>query len=128
LVRAFASASVPRVTVILRKAYGGAYIAMNAKSLGADMAFAWPQAEIGIIGARAAAKIVHRRELAVARDAACTLDRLASRYARHHLSPVEAARMGLIDSVIEPRGTREVVATALSQASRRPFRGAPLEV
>jgi acetyl-CoA carboxylase carboxyltransferase component len=117
LVRAFASASVPRVTVILRKAYGGAYIAMNAKSLGADMTFAWPQAEIGIIGARAAAKIVHRRELAVARDAARTLDRLASLYARHHLSPLAAARIGLIDSVIEPRRTREVVATALTQAS-----------
>jgi acetyl-CoA carboxylase carboxyltransferase component len=122
LVRAFAAARVARVTVILRKAYGGAYIAMNAKSLGADMAVAWPRAEIGIIGARAAAKIVHRRELAAAPNPADTLDVLAARYARNHLSPSAAARLGLIDAVIEPRRTREVVARALTQAVRPPDR------
>ena len=68
LVRAFAAATVPRVTVVLRKAYGGAYITMNSKDLGADLVFAWPDAEIGVMGAQPAVGIIHRRELAAAED------------------------------------------------------------
>ena len=66
LVHAFAQATVPRITVILRKAFGGAFIAMNSKDLGADYVFAWPGAEIGVMGARPAVGVIHRRELAVA--------------------------------------------------------------
>ena len=68
LVHAFAEATVPRVTVILRKAFGGAFITMNSKDLGADYVFAWPQAEIGVMGAKPAVGIIHRRELAAADD------------------------------------------------------------
>jgi acetyl-CoA carboxylase carboxyltransferase component len=113
LVRAFAGASVRRLTVILRKAYGGAYIAMNAKSLGADLVLAWPTAEIGIMGARAASKIVHRRDLAVARNPASRLDRLAAAYAQRHLSPMAAVARGLVDAVIEPARTRDAILAAL---------------
>ena len=66
LVRAFAAATVPRFTVLVRKAYGGAYITMNSKELGADLVLAWPGAEVGVMGSRAAVGILHRRELAVA--------------------------------------------------------------
>ena len=68
LVHAFAEATVPRVTLILRKAFGGAFITMNSKDLGADYVFAWPQAEIGVMGAKPAVGIIHRRELAAAED------------------------------------------------------------
>src|SRR5207302_1265251 len=85
LVHAFAEATVPRVTVIVRKAFGGAFITMNSKDLGADYVFAWPQAEIGVMGARPAVGIIHRRELADADDAEMTRDRLVAEYAEKHL-------------------------------------------
>jgi acetyl-CoA carboxylase carboxyltransferase component len=116
LVRAFAGAGVRRLTVILRKAYGGGYIAMNAKSLGADLVLAWPTAEIGIIGARAAAKIIHRRELAAARYPATQLDRLAGAYAQRHLSPLAARARGLVDAVVEPARTRDAILAGLAGA------------
>jgi acetyl-CoA carboxylase carboxyltransferase component len=117
LVRAFAAAQVPRYTVILRKAYGGAYIAMNAKSLGADLVLAWPGAEIGIMGARAAVQIIYRHEIGRARDRMGRLERLADGYARRHLSPAAALRRGVIDAVIEPTRTRHELAAALSRSA-----------
>ena len=129
LLRAFAGASCSRVTVVLRKAFGGAFITMNSKDLGADAAFAWPTAEIGIMGPRAAVEILHRRQLldspAPEREAAV----LAERYADSHLSPDIAARLGAIDAVIDPAETRPRVAQILldgrsSGVSRsRPFVG-----
>ncbi len=71
LVRAFAAATVPRLTVVLRKAYGGAFITMNSKDLGADLVFAWPTAEIGVMGAQSATGIIHRRELRRRRRPGC---------------------------------------------------------
>jgi acetyl-CoA carboxylase carboxyltransferase component len=113
LVRAFASATVPRVTVILRKAFGGAFITMNSKDLGADAAYSWPAAEIGVMGPRAAVEIIHRRRVRDASSGEREARRLARRYARSHLSPEAALRLGAIDAVIEPADTRSRVTSAL---------------
>ncbi len=113
LVRAFARATVPRVTVILRKAYGGAFIAMNSRGLGADLVFAWPQAEIGVMGAHAATGIIHRREVAAAADPVAARQALAAAYAEEHLGAAVAAAGGFVDAVIDPRETRARVAGAL---------------
>jgi methylmalonyl-CoA decarboxylase subunit alpha len=113
LVHAFAEATVPRVTVILRKAFGGAFITMNSKDLGADYVFAWPQAEIGVMGARPAVGIIHRRELAAADDREATRALLAERYADTHLRPQVAAGAGYVDELIAPADTRARVAWAL---------------
>src|SRR5207302_6495445 len=85
LVRAFAAAKVPKFTVVLRKSYGGAYITMNSRDLGADMVLAWPEAELGIMSARAAVGIVNRRELRVAGDPEGERDRLTEAYSREPL-------------------------------------------
>jgi methylmalonyl-CoA decarboxylase subunit alpha len=105
-VHAFASAGVPRVTLILRKAFGGAYITMNSKDLGADYVFAWPQAQIGVMAARSAVGIIHRRELAAAEDPDAARDQFADRYAETQLCPRAAARTGHIDELIAPAETR----------------------
>lgn len=114
LVRAFAAATVPRVTVVMRKAYGGAYIAMNSRGLGADFVFAWPQAEIGVMGAHPATGIIHRRELAAADDPEATQQALSAAYAEEHLGAEVAAAGGFVDEVIEPRDTRARVAGAFA--------------
>jgi acetyl-CoA carboxylase carboxyltransferase component len=112
LLRAFAQATVPRLTVVLRKAYGGAYITMNSKDLGAHLTFAWPQAELGVMAARQAVGIIHRRELAASPPDA--RDRLADRYADEHLGAIVAAGNGFIDEVIEPAETRQRLAWGLA--------------
>jgi len=119
LLHAFCEATVPRVTVVLRKAFGGAYITMNAKDLGADLAFAWPGAEIGIMGPRQAVGVVRRREIEAAEDPEDLQDRLAAAYADEHLGAAAAARQGFVDEVIEPGETRPRVAAALAMLSRR---------
>jgi acetyl-CoA carboxylase carboxyltransferase component len=113
LVHAFAGATVPRVTVILRKAFGGAFITMNSKDLGADYVFAWPQAQIGVMGAKPAVGIIHRRELAAAPDPDSAREQLAARYAESQLRPQVAAQTGYIDELIAPRETRGRLAWAL---------------
>jgi len=113
LVHAFAQATVPRVTVILRKAFGGAYITMNSKDLGADYVFAWPGAEIGVMGAKPAVGVMHRRELAVAEDPEAERERLAQHYAESQLRPQVAASTGYIDELISPYDTRARLVWAL---------------
>ena len=113
LVHAFAEARVPKVTVVLRKAYGGAFITMNSKDLGADFVFAWPQAEIGVMGARPAVGIIHRRDLAAADDTEASRGRLADAYAETHLRPQVAARDGYVDELIAPAETRGRLSWAL---------------
>jgi acetyl-CoA carboxylase carboxyltransferase component len=108
LLRAFAEARVPRLTVVLRKAYGGAYITMNSKDLGAHLTFAWPQAELGVMAAKQAVGIIHRRESAEARE------RLTEMYADEHLGADVAARNGFIDELIAPSDTRARLAWGLS--------------
>jgi acetyl-CoA carboxylase carboxyltransferase component len=116
LVRAFSAATVPRLTVVLRKAYGGAYITMNAKDLGADLAIAWAGAQIGIMGARSAVQIVHRRELARDPRPKALADDLAVRYAAQHISAARALELGLLDAVIDPSETRSRLVLALALA------------
>jgi acetyl-CoA carboxylase carboxyltransferase component len=114
LVHAFAEATVPKVTVVLRKAFGGAFIAMNARDLGADYVFAWPQAQLGVMGAKQAVTIVKRRDIAAAEDPASAREEFASEYADEHLSAGTAAAEGFIDEVIIPGDTRRRLCEALS--------------
>lgn len=107
--RAFASARVRRVTVTLRQAYGGAYIVMNSRDLGADLSLAWPQAAIGVMGARPAVELMERRAIAAGADAAT----LADAYAAEHLGVEVAAGGGYVDEVIAPAETRARVLEAL---------------
>ena len=111
-VHAFAEAEVPRVTLILRKAFGGAYITMNSKDLGADYVFAWPNAQIGVMAAKSAVGIIHRRDLAAADDPEAERDTLAERYAETQLCPRVAASTGYIDELIAPAETRSRLAWA----------------
>jgi acetyl-CoA carboxylase carboxyltransferase component len=118
LVRAFAAARVPKLTVVLRKSYGGAYITMNSRDLGADLVLAWPEAELGIMSARAAVGIVNRRDLLAADDPEAERARLATAYADEHLRADAAAAAGFIDEIVEPTETRERLAWALRALSR----------
>jgi len=113
LVHAFAEASVPSVTVLLRKAFGGAFIAMNSKALGADYVFAWPDAEVGVMGAEQAVGILNRREIAAAEDPAAHRRRLASAYSSEHLHVQGASADGFVDEVIAPETTRPRIASCL---------------
>jgi acetyl-CoA carboxylase carboxyltransferase component len=117
LLHAFAEAVVPKVTVVLRKAYGGAYICMNSKDLGADLSLAWPDAEIGIMGPKQAVGVVHRRVLAEADDPEAERDRLAAEYADEHVTAAVAASQGFVDELVEPRDTRRRLASALAGLS-----------
>jgi acetyl-CoA carboxylase carboxyltransferase component len=114
LVHAFAESTVPSVTVILRKAFGGAFIAMNSKALGADYVFAWPDAELGVMGAEQAVGILDRREIAAAEDPAAHRRRLARAYAQAHLHVEGASADGFIDEVITPDSTRARIASCLA--------------
>lgn len=118
LLRAFAGASVPRLTVVMRKAFGGAAITMNSRDLGADMVFAWPKAQIGIMAARQAIGIVNRREIEAGSDD--LKDELAGQYEEEHLTAVSAAASGFVDEVIEPHQTRESLSWALKSMAGRP--------
>jgi acetyl-CoA carboxylase carboxyltransferase component len=113
LVHAFAEATVPKVTVVLRKAFGGAFIAMNSRDLGADYVFAWPQAQLGVMGAKQAVTIVNRRDIAAADDPVAARDEFAATYAGEHLSADIAAAEGHVDEVIEPEDTRRRLCEAL---------------
>jgi acetyl-CoA carboxylase carboxyltransferase component len=114
LVHAFAEATVPKLTVVLRKAFGGAFIAMNARDLGADYVFAWPQAQLGVMGAKQAVTIVNRREIAAAEDPVAARDAFADAYADEHLSAATAAAEGYVDEVILPDDTRRRLCEALT--------------
>lgn len=113
LVHAFAEATVPSVTVIVRKAFGGAFIAMNSKALGADYVFAWPGVELGVMGAEQAVGILNRREIAAAEDPGAHRRRLAGSYSSEHLGVDGASADGFVDEVIAPDSTRQRVASCL---------------
>jgi len=125
LIYAYAEATVPLVTVITRKAYGGAYDVMGSKHLGADVILAWPTAQIAVMGAQGAVNILHRRELADADDVDAERTRLIEQYEDMLLNPYLAAERGYIDAVIDPSETRLQVTRALAmlrnkRASRPP--------
>ncbi|XVX20761.1 acyl-CoA carboxylase subunit beta [Actinomycetota bacterium] len=120
LLYAYSAATVPKITVVLRKAYGGAYVAMCSKDLGADRVFAWPTAEIAVMGAEGAAEIVFRKEIKDAEDPASKRQELIEEYRETFSTPYVAAARGLVDDIIEPARTREYIARALEtlQAKR----------
>jgi methylmalonyl-CoA carboxyltransferase large subunit len=111
---AYSAATAPKVTVILRKAYGGAYIAMCSKDLGADRVLAWPTAEVAVMGAEGAAEIVFRKEMDAAEDKNAKRQELISTYREAFANPFVAAGRRLVDDVIEPATTRRALADALS--------------
>ena len=104
---AYSEATVPKVTVILRKAYGGGYIAMNSRHLGADFVFAWPSAEIAVMGPEGAANIIFRKEITSAEDQEAMRQEKVKEYIEKFANPYVAASRGFVDAVIEPRETRE---------------------
>jgi propionyl-CoA carboxylase beta chain len=110
LLYAYAEATVPKLTVITRKAYGGAYIVMGSKKLGADLNFAWPTAQIGVMGAQGAVNILYRRDLAgVAQaggDVEARRQEVIRQYEDELLNPYQAAQLGYVDAVIAPSDTR----------------------
>jgi len=113
LLYAFCEATVPRISIITRKAYGGAYVVMNSKSIGADLAYAWPTAELAVMGSSGAVEIVHRRDLVESDDAHALRSALIEDYEERYATPYIAAARGYVDDVIDPADTRRVVSRAL---------------
>ena len=113
LLYAFSEATVPRLSVITRKAYGGAYVVMNSRGIRADNVFAWPSAEIAVMGAQGAVNVIFRREIAGAEEPEQRRSELISEYEARFNYPYRAAELGLVDEVIEPRQTRPKLIQAL---------------
>jgi acetyl-CoA carboxylase carboxyltransferase component len=116
LLYAYAEATVPKITVITRKAYGGAYVVMNSKHIGADFNIAWPMAEIAVMGADSAVGLIFRRELQAAEDPAARRAEIVRDYETLFASPYQAAARGYIDAVIQPKETRPWLVKALETA------------
>ncbi|NLJ20081.1 MAG: acyl-CoA carboxylase subunit beta [Bacteroidales bacterium] len=123
---AYSEATVPKITVILRKAYGGGYIAMNSRHLGADFTFAWPEAEIAVMGPEGAANIIFKKEIMEAEDPDAMRQQKVKEYIEKFANPFVAAGKGYIDAVIEPLETRELLLHALS-VSRKKFDFRPVK-
>lgn len=119
LLYALSEATVPRVTVITRKAYGGAYDVMNSKHIGADLNFAWPTAEIAVMGAKGASEIIFRKEIMEAADPELKLSEKEAEYAEKFATPFEAAQRGFIDEVIKPKDTRRKLLKAFSMLENK---------
>jgi len=113
LLYAFVEATVPRITVILRKAYGGAYIVMNSKHIGCDINYAWPTAEIAVLGPRGAAEVIYQKEIRASSDPQKVLAQYTEEYRKAFVSPILAAQRGYIDDVIFPRDTRHRIIRSL---------------
>ncbi|MEA4974936.1 MAG: acyl-CoA carboxylase subunit beta [Paludibacter sp.] len=116
---AYSEATVPKITVILRKAYGGGYIAMNSRHLGADFMFAWPGAEIAVMGPEGAANIIFRKEIMEAEDQDAMRQQKVEEYIEKFANPFVAAAKGYIDAVIEPLETRELILHALEVSKNK---------
>jgi propionyl-CoA carboxylase beta chain len=119
LLYALSEATVPRITVITRKAYGGAYDVMNSKHIGADMNYAWPTAEIAVMGAKGASEIIFKKEISEAEDPAEKLLEKEAEYAEKFATPYLAAERGFIDEVIEPRDTRKKLIKAFAMLENK---------
>jgi acetyl-CoA carboxylase carboxyltransferase component len=113
LLYAFCEATVPRISVVTRKAYGGAYVVMNSKSIGCDLAYAWPTAELAVMGSAGAVEIVHRRDLMNSDDPQTLRKQLIEQYEEQYASPYIAAERGFVDDVIDPAETRRVLCRSL---------------
>ncbi|MEY3693487.1 MAG: hypothetical protein RL157_811 [Bacteroidota bacterium] len=119
LLYAFSEATVPRITVITRKAYGGAYDVMNSKHIGADLNFAWPSAEIAVMGAKGAAEIIFKNEISTADDPAATWAQKEAEYAEAFANPYQAAARGYVDEVIFPHETRSKLIRAFGMLENK---------
>jgi propionyl-CoA carboxylase beta chain len=111
---AYSEATVPKISVITHKAYGGAYVVMSSKYLGTDVNYAWPSAEIAVLGAEGAANILFRRQIEAAEDPAAERKRLAEDYRQRFNNPYHAASTGYVDDIIEPVETRLKIITSLA--------------
>ncbi|SDI37492.1 propionyl-CoA carboxylase beta chain [Alteribacillus persepolensis] len=116
---AYSEATVPKITVILRKAFGGAYVALNSKSIGADMVFAWPNAEIAVMGPEGAANIIFAKEIKESHDPEKTRQEKIQEYRERFANPYIAAGNGMVDDVIDPRDTRKSLASALEMLKNK---------
>ena len=114
LLYAYCESTVARIQVVTRKAYGGAYVVMNSKSIGADLALAWPSAELAVMGPQGAVEIVYRRELEDAADPEARRAELVEDYTERHANPYEAAERGYVDDVIDPALTRPMLINSLA--------------
>lgn len=119
LLYAYCNATVPRVSVVLRKAYGGAYIVMDSRSIGADLALAWPSNEIAVMGAEGAANVIFRRDIAAADDPVEMRQQKIKEYRTELMHPYYAAERGLVDDIIDPRQTRLVLARSLAMLAAK---------
>ena len=119
LLYAFSEATVPRITVITRKAYGGAYDVMNSKHIGADMNYAWPSAEIAVMGAKGAAEIIFRKEIKEAKDSEAKWKEKEAEYAELFANPYNAAARGYVDEVIKPEQTRDKLIKAFEMLKNK---------
>lgn len=133
LLYAYCESTVPRIQVVVRKAYGGAYVVMNSKSIGADLAFAWPSAELAVMGPQGAVEIVYRRELQVAADPDARKAELVDEYTERFANPYGAAERGYVDDVIDPADTRakiiagfELLRSKREELPRRKHGNSPL--
>ena len=124
LLYAFSEATVPKITVVTRKAYGGAYVVMGSKYLGTDITYAWPSAEIAVMGAEGAVNILFKKQIASAADPAGERKRLVEDYRQRFANPYYAAKAGYVDDIIEPRETRPKIIISLA-ALRDKFSSAP---
>ncbi len=111
---AYSEATVPKISIITRKAYGGAYVVMSSKFMGSDLAYAWPSAEIAVMGPEGAANILYHRQIEAAKDSDAERARLVAEYRSQFLNPYSAARAGYIDDVIEPAESRSRIISALT--------------
>jgi propionyl-CoA carboxylase beta chain len=114
LLYAYSVATVPKVTIITRKAYGGAYVVMSSKYLGTDVTYAWPSAEIAVLGAEGAVNIIYKKQIETAADPAAERKRLADDYRQRFNNPYHAASTGYVDDIIEPKESRPKIIAALS--------------
>ena len=119
LLYALSEATVPRITLITRKAYGGAYDVMNSKHIGADMNFAWPTAEIAVMGAKGASEIIFKKEIKESKDPAAKLLEKEVEYSEKFANPYRAAQRGFIDEVIVPRDSRRKLIRAFAMLENK---------
>ena len=113
LLYAYSEATVPKISLIMRKAYGGAYIAMNSKNMGADMVFAWPIAQIAVMGAEGAVNIIHKADINAAEDPAKAKEEYIKAYEDKFMTPYIAAERGYVHEVIKPEQSRQKLLMAL---------------
>jgi acetyl-CoA carboxylase carboxyltransferase component len=133
LLYAYCEATVPRIQVITRKAYGGAYVVMDSKSVGSDLSLAWPSAELAVMGPQGAVEILHRRELEQSADPTARREELVDEYMEKFANPYVAAERGYVDDVIDPADTRtrliaglEMLTTKHEELPRRKHGNVPL--